>query len=52
MNVMAGYKTHALVISGLGVIWFGFLGGGIDLMTAVQRSLEVMSISTLRLAVQ
>lgn len=51
MNFLPGYKTHALVVSGLGVIWFSYLGGGMDLSAAVQRSLEVLSISTLRMGV-
>lgn len=51
-NILPGVKTHLLVISGLGVIWFSFLGGDMDLAAAMQRSLEVLSISTLRLAVK
>jgi hypothetical protein len=50
-NIAAGYKTHGLVISGLVVIWGTFAGGGFTLAEAIQRSLEVLSISTLRIAV-
>ena len=50
-NIAAGYKTHALVISTIVMIWAGFLGGGIDLGTAVQRTLEATMFSTIRMAV-
>lgn len=50
-RIAPGYKTHAMVISGLGVILFTYLGGGMTLAEAVQRALEVASISGLRMAV-
>lgn len=50
-NIAAGYKTHALVISAIGMIWFSFLGGGMDLGEAVQRTLEAAAFSTIRFAV-
>lgn len=50
-EIAAGYKTHALVISAIGMIWFSFLGGGMDLGEAVQRTLEAAALSTIRMAV-
>lgn len=51
-NFLPGKKTHLLVVSGLGVIWFTFLGGGMTLAEALQKSLEVMAISTVRVALK
>jgi len=47
----AGYKTHAAVISSIGVVWFTFAGGGMDLGEAIQRTMELLAISGLRIAV-
>ncbi len=51
MNFLPGYKTHLLVIGGLVSVVGMFLSGELALMEAVQRALEVMSISALRLGV-
>lgn len=50
-NLFPGKKTHTLVISALGVIWFTYLGGNMDLVDAVRQTLEVLTISTLRFGV-
>lgn len=50
-NLFQGKKTHTLVLSAIGVIWFTYLGGGMDLGEAVQRTLEALAISTLRMGV-
>lgn len=50
-KLSTGYNTHALVISGLVVIIGTFIGGGMTLAEAVQRALEVLSISALRMGV-
>lgn len=49
-TLFAGYKTHAAVIASIGVVWFTFIGGGMDLGSALQRTLELLSISGLRVA--
>lgn len=50
-DIAAGYKTHAVVISAIGVIWFGYFGGGMTLGDAVQQTLTVAGLSTVRMAV-
>lgn len=50
-KLSTGYNTHILVISGLVVIAGSFMGGGMTLSEALQRALEVLSISALRMGV-
>lgn len=50
-DIAAGYKTHAVVISAIGVIWFTFLGGDMTLIEAVQGTLGALGFSTIRMAV-
>lgn len=50
-SFLSGYKTHGLVIGGLVTIIGMALSGDLTVGEAVQRSLEVLSISALRAGV-
>lgn len=49
--MLAGYKTHMLVLGGLVTVAGMFLTGDLSVAEAVQRALEVASISALRMGV-
>ena len=49
MIVLPGYKTHLTVVAGLLTIAGLFFNGELALGEAVQRGLEVFSISMLRI---
>jgi hypothetical protein len=51
MNILSGWKTHLLVLAGLITVGAMFVGGDLTLAEAIQRALEVASISGLRLGV-
>lgn len=52
MTFLAGYKTHIIVVIGLGVIVANFLGGSIDATTAIQQGMAALGLSTLRMGVE
>lgn len=49
--MFSGYKTHALVVGGLLTILGMFISGDLTAGEAVQRAMEVLSISALRVGV-
>jgi len=52
MQFLEGKKTHILVLSGLVAIIASFLTGDLALGEAIQRALEVASMSALRMGVK
>lgn len=51
MNLIPGWKTHLTVLAGIVSIAVMFVNGELALGEAIQRALEVASVSMLRIGV-
>jgi hypothetical protein len=51
MDFLAGYKTHILVAGMVASVLFKFLGGEVELGTAVQDILGFLAVSTFKIGV-